>query len=279
MKISIGSNFWRVLEPILLGSTANIIINIVFNPSNPSGWWSKTEFVVAILFCVPITELNRVVERRLMKKYSGLNSYKLFAYQLLILSFLLLLLLNGVGRIYHWLIYDDFYEWGEIFIINLIVFLVSFFLVTFKWSVRFYNQLKLTEDHLDKSTQEVHKLSSKLNHSNQTINLKKIDGDYKVNVSDIRIAFIEYGNVKVYDQENTFYTYQGSLTDLANLLPENLFFLATRNIIVHRKTIKSISSLPYGKIQLQIEGFETTISEATVSRPKASSFRKWYHIT
>ena len=278
MKLK-NNNFWRIIEPILLGSIVNIIINAIFNPSDPALWWSKTEFVVAILFCTPITEINRFIEKKLTKKLRVITSYKFFLYQLLILSFSMLLILNIFGRIYHWLISDEFYKWDEIFVINLIVFLISFLLVAFKWAIRFYKQLKITKGNLDKSNREVNKLSSKLNHSDQTVVLKKRQGDYNVKVNTIRIALIEYGSVKVFDCENVFYSYKGSLSELAELLPENLFYQVARNIIVHREVIKSISSLSYGKILIEINHYGSNIDEATVSRPKASSFRKWYHIT
>lgn len=279
MKGDAKINFWRILEPILLGSFGNIIINIVFNPGNPSGWWSKTEFVVAIIFCVPITEINRLVEKKLEDRYGKDRSYKLFFYQLLILSFSILIILNVLGRAYHWLMYDDFYEWGEILVINLIVFMLSSFLVTFRWAYKFYRRLKVTESNLDESQHEIEKLASKVNHSDQIIILTKLQGDFSVKAQNIRIAIIEYGSVKVFDMENIFYGYQGTLTELSTLLPDSLFFQVTRNVIVHRKTIQSIASLPYGKIQLKIHDFGSKITEATVSRPKASSFRKWYHIT
>tara|TARA_R110002073_G_scaffold108336_1_gene243298 strand:- start:4528 stop:5355 length:828 start_codon:yes stop_codon:yes gene_type:complete len=272
-------NYKRILEPILLGSSANLIINIIFDPTNPYGWWSISEFIIAILFCVPITEMNRFIERKLESKFKSANPNKLFLYQLLLLSFVMLLILNVIGRLYHWLIYDGFYESGEIIVINLIVFAISFLLVFYKWSKRFYTKWKSTELHLEKSNIELDKMSSKLQKSNQILILKKLNEDFSIKAQDVRLAIIEYGNVKVYTFDYEFYIFSGTLNELVLLLPENSFFQATRNVVVHRDVIVSISAATYGKVLLKVDNKLLASEEITVSRPKASVFRKWYHTT
>lgn len=272
-------NYKRILEPILLGSSANLIINIIFDPMNPYGWWSVTEFIIAILFCIPITEMNRFIEKKLESKFKSTNPNKLFLYQLLLLSFVMLLILNVIGRLYHWLIYDDFYESGEIIVINLIVFAISFLLVFFKWSKMFYNRWKSTELHLEKSNIELDKMSSILQKSNQVLILKKLNEDFSIKIQDIRLAKIEYGNVKIYTVDYEFYLFPGTLNEFISLLPENLFFQATRNVILHRDIIVSISPSTYGKVLIKIDDAFLEIEEITVSRPKASAFRKWYYST
>lgn len=269
----------RITEPILLGSVANLIINIIFNPNNPGVWWSKTEFVVAILFCLPITETNRYVEKKMEKKYKNAHPFKLFIIQLTILSLVMLLVLNVVGRIYHWAFHDDFYSLGELFIINLIVFFVGFILVFFRWAIKFYKKWQNTEEDLVESKTVLNEMSSDLKRKDETIILRRSNEDCNVKISEIKTAYIEFGIVKVLLSKDEFYVFDGSLTALFDDLPKNLFFLVTRNIILHRDSITSISSSSYGKVLLKTSLPIQELVEITVSRPKASSFRKWYHIT
>ena len=87
----------------------------------------------------------------------------------------------------------------------------------------------------------------------------------------------QFGIVKVFMANDDWYVFEGTLTKLDPLLPEHLFFRATRNIIVHRQQILSISSASFGKILVKIKEPQTDDLAVFVSRLKAAAFRKWYH--
>ena|GEM_PF-2286648 len=278
MKILKDIDYWRILEPILLGSLANIFVNIAFNPSNPDS--SLREFIVAILLCIPITELNRFIDIRLENKYSWtINPKKRFFYNLLYLTLSLIFSLNVLGNLYMWVVDYSFYEWHELLTINLITFFTAFLLTVFKWTAHFYRKWKITELDLNSSNEKFSELTSKLDTSKKSITLQKMNSQFKSSVEDIRIAKSEFEVVKVFMENGEFYIFNGTLSKLASLLPEHLFFPVTRNVLLHREMIISISSSTYGKILVEIKQISGGDNKLTVSRPKASTFRKWYNST
>ncbi|WP_411030694.1 LytTR family transcriptional regulator DNA-binding domain-containing protein [Spongiimicrobium sp. 3-5] len=278
MKLLKSINYWRLLEPILLGSVANMVVNFVFDPSNPD--FILKEFLVAIAFSVPITELYRLIDLRLEKKYSWtISPKKRFGYNLLYLTLALLFTINVLGNAYIVIIGDDFYTWQELLTINLITFFVALLLTLVKWTTHFYKKWKLTAMDLDKSDQKFNELSSKLDPKSHSIKLLRKNDEYISQVKDIRMAKSEFGVVKVFMVNGEFYIFHGTLSKLASLLPEELFFPVTRSLIIHHQIIISIASSTYGKVSVKVEEMDIDISNVTVSRPKASTFRKWYHST
>lgn len=269
-------NYWRVIEPIILGSTANILINYIFSPNNPD--LILEEFIVAFIFAIIVTEINYKIDIFLDKSFSWTHNFgKRFGYHLVYLSVFLLFLLNVIGNLYLWILGDGFHTFKEILVINLCVFIIALFLTILKWAIHFYQNWRKAEYFLNDSTQKLHNLKSEINKSTQIIELQRGSSFYKINIDDIKYAKIEHGVVWVYFDDINKAVFQSTLNNLMQLLPEYLFFQVTRNIIIHRESILSISSSTYGKIDVKLKGeaFEKTI--ITVSRPKASSFRKWYN--
>ncbi|WP_298901757.1 LytTR family transcriptional regulator DNA-binding domain-containing protein [uncultured Psychroserpens sp.] len=271
-------NFWRLLDPLLLGSFANLIINMLFNPSHPGNWLSMQEFVTAFIFCIPITEVNRFVGKKLEAKYNWNNeAKKRFFFQLLYLTLILVFIINVLGRVYHWYLADEFYTNEEILIINLVVFIIALILVIIKWAVQFYNKWVFSEWNLKKVNIKLDELLSKPELTARSIKLKKRNRDYLANIDDIRIAKSEFGIIKIHMENGEIFIFQGTLRKLASLLPEHFFFPVTRNIIIHFDKVASMSSSTYGKISVKIKKHDSTEEEIIVSRLKASKFRKWYN--
>lgn len=267
-----NSGVWRILQPVLLGSLANIIVNYVFNPSEPD--FFLDEFVVAILLSVPITELNFHIDRRLEKSYSWTRSFtKRFFLHLGLLTFCTLFVLNVIGNLYIWLtVGNDFYSFGEMLVINLSLFLVLFLMTFFNWGVSFYRKWKKTERTLEHSQMEIEKLSTNLKETSQEITFQQGKKQIKVAAAEVLIAKSEHGIVRVWTKEGSA-IFSGTLQNLQLALPDSLFFPVSRNVSVQREMIKSISSSTYGKVDVEIKDQHDKI---TVSRQKASSFRKWY---
>ena len=277
-KLTQNKFVWRVLEPILLGSIANLLVNIAFNPLHFNRWWSLSEFVVAILLCAFITEINRLLEHKIENYYSWtLEPAKRFLCNLFFLTLSVAFVVNVLGNLYVLAIGDSFYTLGEMVTINLMTFLVAFLLTIFRWTTHFFTKWKGAEVVLNESNTRFNSLIAELNEENEMITLTKSNKDYILNIIDVRIALLEFGVVKAYMSKGDFYVFHGSLSRLASLLPERLFFPVTRNMIVHKKAIHSISSASYGKVELQIIGVSSKSMTVHVSRLKAASFRKWYN--
>lgn len=270
------TNYWRIIEPFLLGFAANILINYVFDPNNPDFRWE--EFLIAWLFAVPITELNRKVDLHLERKISWTtNFFRRFMVHLAYLMLTLLFIINVVGNIYTWLIGDSFYNWKELLLINSITFIVALLLTLLKWTSHFYKNWQKTESHLKNSNQKFEELKSNLNKEVDVIQLRKGNRLYNIRIKQIQFAKSKFGIIWVYTENATKGVFNGSLTELEALLPKHLFFRASRNAIVRRDTIVSLVPSTYGKILLQINESVPEKGSIVVSRPKAARFRKWYN--
>ncbi len=267
-------DFWRFLEPLFLGCIANILINFIFKPNNPD--FILQEFVTAIAFSILVTEINRFIDGKLEHRIPWTRQLgKRFVYQLSFLTLTLLVILNGVGNLYIWLIGDDFYSIKELVIINLSVFLVALLLTLIKWAVHFYKNWKNAEHELDSSKETLNKIKVELDKSDTYVELQRGNENLRVSIADVIHAETQNGVVWVYYQV-TRAVYPGTLDSLTSHLPKHQFFLASRNAVVNKDSIVSISPSTYGKIDI---GLMSPLEEhqITVSRLKAAQFRKWYH--
>ncbi|MEX0314646.1 MAG: LytR/AlgR family response regulator transcription factor [Allomuricauda sp.] len=275
MTYSNKINYWRILEPILLGSIANIVINFIFDPTNPD--FIFKEFFVAIIFAFMLTEVNRLVDKKLNKKINWANNLgKRFLYQLVYLTTALLILLNIVGNIYIWLIGDDFYSVKELVTINLCVFGVAGLLTFFKWSMHFYRNWVRAERSLETTHEHLIQLKSEFDKTHSKIELQKGNSTLHIQAEDIYFVKAELGIVWVYYNTEKA-VFQTSLESLMELLPNHMFFRTTRNAIVRKDAILSISPSTYGKIDLIVKNVLEDNTQITISRLKAATFRRWYN--
>ena len=266
--------FRRIFQPLFLGSVANIIVNYVFDPESPDFFLS--EFIVAILLSIPITEFNYHIDKRLERRFSWTRSFsKRFFYHLGLLTLSVLFVLNVIGNIYVWITHDGFYTLNEMIIINAVLFVVLLLITFFNWAISFYKGWKKTESHLEHSKIEIRKLSSHLNEEAQQINFEQGKKKVSIPAKEVLMAKSEHGIVRVWITEGNV-LYSGSLQNLLKKLPKHRFFLIARNVIVQKEMIKSITSSTYGKVIVEIKD---TNEQITVSRQKAASFRKWYNST
>ncbi|MTI41168.1 LytTR family DNA-binding domain-containing protein [Fulvivirga lutimaris] len=264
---------WRVINPILVGCTANFLINFVFNPQNPAS--SLKEYLTAIIFSAFITELNHFIDLRLSLKYNWIvYPLKRFLFNLLFLVLALLFVINIIGLGYMWIIENDYFNWHQLLIINLITFFISLVFTIINWTSFFFKNWRASEIVLSESQTKLNSLITKVEKADEIIHLQKGNSKYAVRVADVREARSEHGVVKVYRQDHEHFIYDGSLSELSGLLPDDWFFSIGRNRIVHRESIIRITSSTYGKILISIVGSK---EEITVSRLKASKFRKWYY--
>ena len=266
----------RILEPVLFGVLANILINFCFNPQNPD--FIASEFFIAILLATTITETNRIVDTRLNARLNWLTSFKKrLLYHIIFLSTLLLVLLNTLGHSYMWLSGETFHSLDELVLINILALGTAIIMSFVKWGIFLHqNWYKTTED-LKFNTKKIEDLNDQLCKTSSFIELIKGNDTIKLSIESIRIVELEFGMISVFDQENKIGIYKGSLYTIEELLPDQLFFRASRNIIIHKDTIKKITTSTYGKIDITLLPINLlSDKKITISRLKASTFRKWH---
>ncbi|WP_422860690.1 LytTR family DNA-binding domain-containing protein [Flagellimonas sp. S174] len=259
-----------------MGAIANIVINYIFDPENPD--FIIDEFLVAFICAVLITEINRKINIVLEKRFSWTHSFsQRFIYHLMYLTAALIFIINVIGNLYLWFIGDGFHTLNELLVINFSVFILAFLLTIVKWATHFYHNWRKTENYLTDSNKKIDELKSEIEQSGQQIELLKGRDLYRIDIKKIQLATIENGIVWVYFEETNKGVYQGTLNSLKAILPEILFYQATRSTIIRKDTILAISSGTYGKIDIKLRTKLFGNKVLTVSRPKASHFRKWYN--
>lgn len=262
----------RILEPVLLGCISNVIVNILFNPGNFH--WVPAEFIVACLLAALITELNHYIDRRLDKKMSWVEApLKRLITHFLLITVCLLIVLNVIGSIYMWSTGSGFFSRDELVIINSVVFTLAVILTAVKWSFQFYSRWIGAEARALKAASDTEALLVNLGKSAGAIEMQQGTARVLIKTQSIRMARLEFGTVRVYTADSETLVYPGTLSQLNNLLPDHLFFQASRDTIVHREVIKQISSSTFGKVLVTIHVSQDR--ELTISRPKAATFRKW----
>ncbi|SHG97446.1 LytTr DNA-binding domain-containing protein [Chryseolinea serpens] len=264
----------RILEPVFLGCTANVAINFLFNPN--AFEIIPSEFVAACILSIPITECNGYIDRRLERKITWLeNPRKRLITHFLFISLLLLILLNMLGSGYMWIAQKGFFSWKELLVINLVTLCLAMTLTLVKWGTHFYTRWVRAESKASASAKMAEDLRKSMTGFPQSIEIQKGVSKINMEIQAIRMARIAFGTVRLYSSAGECGVFPGTLSQLAAQLPGYLFFQVTRDAILHREMISSISTSTFGKIQLTIKqpldvGF-------TVSRPKAAAFRKWYN--
>ncbi|WP_298753957.1 LytTR family transcriptional regulator DNA-binding domain-containing protein [uncultured Psychroserpens sp.] len=265
----------RILEPLILGILANILINLCFNPKHPD--FIFKEFLVAIVFATIITELTRYVSNKLDKKLNWSSNFKLhLLLNFIVLSALLLLIINGIGNLYIYFSGDTFHTLDETLLINLIVLSIVLISSLIKWCFFLYNKWVLINKKLNNNLNENLKLKSLIVKSSKEIELVKGNFIIHAPVSKIRYAIIESGVINVYNTNKKLGSFNGSLTYLESQLPECDFFKLSRHLITHKEGIKKIRSSTYGKIEIELNNELIDHTIVTVSRLKAAKFRQWY---
>jgi len=264
----------RILEPIFLGCTANVVINFLFNPNTFEAL--PGEFIVACILSIPITEGNRYIDHRLEKKITWLgNPRRRLVTHFFLIALLLLVLLNILGNGYLWITQNGFFSWKELLVINLVTLCLAMALTLLKWGSFFYSRWVRAESRASVSAKMADDLRRSIAGSAQSIEIQKGVSKIRIEVQAIRMARIAFGTVRLYSDNGECGVYPGTLSQLSAQLPGFWFFQVTRDAILHREMISSISTSTFGKIQLTIK--PPLDSGFTVSRPKAAAFRKWYN--
>lgn len=268
--------FWRILQPILLGLFSNLLINYIFHPDSIEFSWE--ELIEACVLSVPITELNRLINRQLEKRiHWKQDPLKRFLIHLLLLSICLVVTLNAIGNAYLWVIGEGFFTWKQTIIINVVTLILAVLLTFITWAISFYKNWLVADKNAERATQLANELQKKIVLAGQFIEAQKGNAKVKIQAQSVRLAKIESGIVRIYTVEGDNGVFNGPLAELNNLLPDHLFFQVSRDAFLHKEVIQKVASSSFGKIELTIAAGYGIEPSFTVSRPKAAAFRKWYH--
>jgi hypothetical protein len=268
--------FWRIAQPIFLGLFSSLLINYIFHPSSMEFLWS--EFVEACVLSVPITELNRLIDRQLEKQiHWKQNPIKRFLIHLLLLSICLVVTLNVVGNAYLWIAGKGFFTGKQMVIINVVTLVLAVLLTFITWAIYFYKNWLAADVSAELATRLASELRQKIVQPEKFIEVQKGSSQLKVQLQNVRLAKIESGIVRIYSVAGENGIFNGTMTQLNSLLPDHLFFQISRDALLHQGLIQKVTSSTYGKIELTIAVGYGSEPSFTVSRPKAAAFRKWYN--
>lgn len=91
-------------------------------------------------------------------------------------------------------------------------------------------------------------------------------------LENIRLAVKKGERVALFIENNASYLINQSLDELETRLPEELFFRANRQAIVHFKACKSFQNIENGKLKLLLNLPEEPL---IISQKRAPAFKKW----
>jgi len=275
MNSRMETSFKRVCEPVILSVAANVLATYLLKPLHPR--FELGDFVVACVLMVPVTEFNRYLDHALARKYSWQDQpFKRILNHFLYLALALIITLNVVGNLYILISGQTFFTWPETLLIHGATFVVAFLLTFFNWTLHFYGSWQNTALALQHSTLQIQSLKQDMARVDQRIEFQKGHQKISVGLKTIRLVKIEAGVVRAMMDDEQAHIFPGTLRELAQQLPGHLFFPATRDIIIHREMVQSLSPASYGKIAVGIKG-PASHEQIIVSRLKAAAFRKWYY--
>lgn len=91
-------------------------------------------------------------------------------------------------------------------------------------------------------------------------------------LENIRLAIKKGERVALFTEDNAHYLINQSLDELETRLPEERFFRANRQAIVHFKACKSFQNIENGKLKLLLNLDEEPL---IISQKRAPAFKKW----
>jgi DNA-binding LytR/AlgR family response regulator len=104
-------------------------------------------------------------------------------------------------------------------------------------------------------------------------------GKQNISVSFENIAgiYVENDYAILVTRDHKKHLLDQSLDKIEKMLPDELFFRANRQFILHRQSITGFERIDNGKINLLVAASGHLPAAITVSRVKAAGFRGWFH--
>ncbi len=154
--------------------------------------------------------------------------------------------------------YDFQFILLQLLLINLYYVAYHFYL---KWSHAEKTITRLSQKQTNPTTE-----------TKETFQVSKGASNLLLAVDEIAYFFREGDSNYLRTVRGEDYFINAPLDEVQQQLPENKFFRANRQLIVHRQACKGFALLTYGKLDANLE---PPLPEAIVSQKRAGGFKKW----
>ncbi len=261
---------WQWISIILLGITANLLINAVldYKYQRPLVSFSLEEYINAIIGAFVFLKGTRWISRVLDSKMaweSGVR--KRLITQLLVQLAYILISVNALVISITYFVYGGFYSFEDLMLINVSVVSITFFFSAIDTGIFFYRNWKQVSN-----APEVTPPTSGYSKPIQ-ISLGRVH--HQIPQQDIQCAVSQSGSSFIITKEERKLVYSESLDALMKSLDAKCFFRANRQTIVHYDIIKSVRRLEHGKIEASLKPVNDQPLTTVISRTKAAEFRRW----
>ncbi len=108
--------------------------------------------------------------------------------------------------------------------------------------------------------------------SKRTFQVNGVKGSILFDVDEVAYFFRQDDSNFLRTKTKEDYFVNAALDDVYEQLPEDTFFRANRQLIVHRQACKGYDLLTYGKLQTILE---PPFEDAVISQKRAAAFKKW----
>ncbi len=267
--------YWRWISIILLGVALNYVVNKVLDLRyGARSSLNPQEIFMAILFSFIILEGSRWVREKLHSSSFQITGIpiSLFTYPVIFIYITFIILV--IGNLVNVLFYGGANQGDENFIVLLLTLFFTFPVLAIDYLWKYKAQLDEVNEQLLNKQEELRQFRK--DHQSKIV-IEASHGMQKMLVTPDQILMIyrEHTIVYVVNRDYKRLVCNLSLETLEELLPCNGFCRANRQFILTPDVIQSIKSGSYGKIELQLITKNNIPSATTVSRPSASSFRRW----
>lgn len=266
---------WRWISPILLGISANFLVNAILNFRRPIDTFQWDEYINAILGSIILLEGQRLISRKLDRHFpwsGGLLKRVLVqvSFHMVFIVFTINLLLILV----HWLYYDGFYSPEELTVINSAVLVIALVFSLAETGMKFHQNWHQSLSLLKTMEQELESIES---NSSKEKPIEILFGNVRhlIPVRDVICATSEARSVYICTRDDRKLFYPHSLESLSQVLNINSFYRANRQTILNIASVASTRSLAQGKIEVTLISGQSHPQSIIVSRIKAAEFRKW----
>ncbi len=253
-----------------LGITANLLINAVldYKYQRPLVSFSLEEYFNAIIGAFVFLKGTRWISSQLDKRLPWSNGVrKRLLTELSLQLIFIIAALNALIISITYFIYDGFYSFSDLMLINISVVSITFFFSSIDTGIYFYRNWAGAS-----GKNKGNSASSELKKPIQ-ISLGKVR--HQVPQQDIQCAVSEAGSAVIITREDRKLVYSESLDSLMKNLDPQEFFRANRQTIVHYTLVKSVKPLEHGKVEAHLQLTNGQAQQVVVSRTKAAEFRKW----
>lgn len=261
---------WKWISIILLGITANLLINAVldYKYQRPLVSFSLEEYFNALVGAFVFLKGTRWITRVLDKRMSWADGVsKRLITQLVLQLVYIIVSVNVLLIAITYFIYGGFYSFEDLMLINVSVVSITFFFSAIDTGIYFFNNWKQVSRRPQTSP-------STVSHEKPIqISLGKVH--HLVPQQDIQCAVSQAGSVMIITRDERKLVYSDSLDALMKNLDPTYFFRANRQIILNHGLIKSIRPLDHGKIEASLKPVNGQAQEVVISRTKAAEFRRW----